>query len=78
VVNVGDLPATTGAKEFMSGLWFRLILGDRVKNKLTQDLFKITKIENERVVMLEDEKGLVRIWFPKQHLGSFFEEVKGR
>jgi len=47
-------------------------------NKLTQDLFKITKIENERVVMLEDEKGLVRIWFPKQHLGSFFEEVKGR
>ena len=33
-----------------------IVVGDRVKNKLTQDLFKITKIENERVVMLEDEK----------------------
>jgi hypothetical protein len=51
--------------------------GERLKNKLTQDLFKIKKIENEKVVMLEDEKGLVRIWFPKEQLGSFFEEVKG-
>ncbi len=54
-----------------------IIEGERVRNKLTQDLFKITKIENEKVVMLEDEKGLVRIWFPKKHLGSFFEKVKG-
>jgi hypothetical protein len=51
--------------------------GERLKNKLTQDLFKIKKIENEKVVMLEDEKGLVRIWFPKEQLGSFFEKVKG-
>ena len=55
-----------------------IAVGDRIKNKLTQDLFKIAKIENEKVVMLEDEKGIVRIWFPKRHLGSFFEEVKGR
>ena len=54
-----------------------IVEGERVRNKLTQDLFKITKIENEKVVMLEDEKGLVRIWFPKQHLGSFFEKAKG-
>ncbi len=54
-----------------------IAVGERIKNKLTQDLFKITKIENEKVVMLEDEKGLVRIWFPKQHLGSFFEKVNG-
>jgi hypothetical protein len=54
-----------------------IVEGERVRNKSTQDLFKITKIENEKVVMLEDEKGLVRIWFPKQHLGSFFEKVKG-
>ena len=54
-----------------------IVEGERVRNKLTQDLFKITKIENEKVVMLEDEKGLVRIWFPRQHLGSFFEKVKG-
>jgi hypothetical protein len=52
-----------------------IVVGERIKNKLTQDLFKITKIENERVVMLEDENGLVRIWFPKRHLGSFFEKV---
>ena len=50
--------------------------GERIKNKITHDLFKIAKIENEKVVMLEDEKGLVRIWFPKQHLGSFFEKAK--
>ena len=52
-----------------------ITVGERLKNKLTQDLLKITKIENETVVMLEDEKGLVRIWFPRQHLGSFFEEA---
>ena len=54
-----------------------IVVGERIKNKLTQDLFKITKIENEKVVMLEDEKGLVRIRFPKQRLGSFFEKVTG-
>ena len=54
-----------------------IVEGERVRNKLTQDLFKIAKVENEKVVMLEDEKGLVRIWFPKQHLGSFLEKVKG-
>ena len=51
--------------------------GERLKNKLTQDLFKIKRIENEKVVMLEDEKGFIRIWFPKEQLGSFFEKVKG-
>jgi hypothetical protein len=51
--------------------------GERLKNKLTQDIFEIKKIENEKVLMLEDEKGLVRIWFPKEHLESFFEKVKG-
>jgi hypothetical protein len=54
-----------------------LMEGERLKNKLTQDLFKIKRIENEKVVVLEDEKGLVRIWFPKEHLESFFEKVKG-
>ena len=54
-----------------------IIEGEILKNKLTQDLFKIKKIEKEKVVMLEHEGGLVRIWLPKEHLGSFFEEVKG-
>jgi hypothetical protein len=52
-----------------------IIEGERLKNKLTQDLFKIKKIENEKVVMLEDEKGFFRIWFPKEHLESYFEKV---
>lgn len=51
--------------------------GERLKNISTQDLFRIKKIENEKVVMLEDEKGLVRIWFLREQLGSFFEKVKG-
>ncbi len=49
--------------------------GERLKNKSTQDLFKIKRIENEKVVMLEDEKGFVRIWFPREQLESFFEKV---
>ena len=51
--------------------------GERVKNKSTQDLFRIERIENEKVVILEGEKGLVRIWFPREQLGFFFEKVKG-
>lgn len=54
-----------------------VVEGEKLKNKSTQHLFKIKKIENEKVVMLEDEKGLVRIWFPREQLGSFFEKVKG-
>ena len=54
-----------------------IIEGEILKNKLTQDLFKIKKIEKEKVVMLEHKEGFVRIWLPKEHLGSFFEKVKG-
>ncbi len=51
--------------------------GEILRNKLTQDLFKIMKIEDERMVILEDEKGRIRIWIPKKDLGSFFEEMRG-
>ena len=51
--------------------------GEMLKNKITQDLFKIKKIENENVVMLEDEKGFVQIWLPKEGVESLFEKVKG-
>ena len=54
-----------------------IVEGERLKNKSSQDLFRIKRIENERVVLLEDEKGFVRIWFPRGQLGSFFEKVKG-
>ena len=48
---------------------------ERLKNESSQDLFRIKRIENERVVLLEDGKGLVRIWFPREQVGSFFEKV---
>ncbi len=49
--------------------------GEIFKNKITQDLFKIKKVENGEVVMLEDEKGFVRIWLPREHVGSLFEKI---
>jgi hypothetical protein len=53
------------------------MVGDIFKNKITQDLFKIKKVEDEKVVMLEDEKGFVQIWLPKESVESLFEKVKG-
>lgn len=50
--------------------------GERLRNKITRDLFKIKKVEDEKVVMLEDEKGFVKIWLPKEHVGSLFEKIK--
>ena len=49
--------------------------GELFKNKITKDLFKIKKVENEKVVMLEDEKGFVQIWLPKEHVESLFEKI---
>ncbi len=51
--------------------------GEVLKSKITQDLFKIKKIEDEEVVMLEDEKGFVQIWLPKEQVGSMFEKIGG-
>ena len=51
--------------------------GDIFKNRITQDLFKIKKVENEKVVMLEDEKGFVQIWLPEERVESLFEKIKG-
>ena len=53
------------------------MVGEIFKNKITQDLFKIKKVEDEKVVMLEDEKGFVRIWLPKEHVESLFEKISG-
>jgi hypothetical protein len=51
--------------------------GERLRNKITQDLFKIKKVEDEKVVMLEDEEGFVQIWLPKECVESLFEKIKG-
>ncbi|HVP81318.1 MAG TPA: hypothetical protein VMV04_25785 [Thermodesulfobacteriota bacterium] len=51
------------------------MVGEMFKNKITQDLFKIKKVEDEGVVLLEDVKGFVQIWLPKEHVGSLFEKI---
>jgi hypothetical protein len=53
------------------------MVGDVFKNKITQDLFRIKKVEDEKVVLLEDDKGFVQIWLPKEHVGSLFEKIGG-
>jgi hypothetical protein len=52
-----------------------IVEGEMFRNKITQDLFKIKKVEDEKVVMLEDERGFVQIWLPKEHVGSLFEKI---
>ncbi|MBP1695350.1 MAG: hypothetical protein H6Q41_538 [Deltaproteobacteria bacterium] len=51
--------------------------GEVFKNKVTKDLFKIKRIEDGNVVVLEDENGFVQIWVPKEHVGSLFEKIGG-
>ena len=53
------------------------MVGEVFKNKITQELFRIKKVEDETVVMLEDEKGFVQIWLPKEHVESLFEKIGG-
>ena len=52
-----------------------VVEGEMLKNKSTKDLFRIKRIENEKMVMPEDERGLVRIWLPREQLGFLFEKV---
>jgi len=54
-----------------------LVEGEMFKSRVTEVLFKIKKVEDESVVMLEDEKGFVQIWLPKEGVESLFEKVKG-
>ncbi len=51
--------------------------GQVFQNKITKDLFRVKKVEDEQVVMLEDEKGFVKIWLPKEHMESLFEKIGG-
>ena len=53
------------------------MVGEIFKNKITQELFRIKKVEDETVVMLEDEKGFVQIWLPKEHVESLFDKIGG-
>ena len=53
------------------------IVGEMLRNKVTQDLFKIKRIEKGKVVLLEHTKGFARIWLPKERLDSFFEKAEG-
>jgi hypothetical protein len=50
--------------------------GEMFKNRITEGLFKIKKLEGESIVMLEDEKGFAQIWLPRESLESLFEKLK--
>jgi hypothetical protein len=49
--------------------------GQTFKNKVTQDLFRVKKVEDENIVVLEDEKGFVQIVLRKEHVGALFEKI---
>ena len=51
--------------------------GEMFKSRITENLFKIKKVEDESIVMLEDQKGFVQIWLPKEGVESLFEKVEG-
>ena len=51
--------------------------GEMFRNRITGGLFKIKKVEDESIVMLEDQKGFVQIWLPKDGVESLFEKVEG-
>jgi hypothetical protein len=49
---------------------------EMLTDELRYDFFKIKEMEDEKLVMLEDEKGFLRIWIPKEHLESFLRKIK--
>jgi hypothetical protein len=50
---------------------------EMLKDELGHECFKIKETGDEKLVMLEDAKGFLRIWLPKEHLESFLKKVKG-
>jgi hypothetical protein len=51
--------------------------GEMFKNRITEGLFRIRKVEDQSIVMLEDPRGFVQIWLPKDGVESLFEKRKG-
>jgi hypothetical protein len=47
-----------------------------LKDGLRHEFSKIKEMGDEKLVMLEDEKGFLRIWLPKERLESFLKKVK--
>jgi hypothetical protein len=47
------------------------------KDEFSHNIFKIKEIGEEKLVVLEDEKGFLRIWLPKEQLGPFLKKIKG-
>lgn len=46
------------------------------KDEFRRHFFKIKEVEDEKLVVLEDEKGFLRIWLPKEKLGPFLKKIK--
>jgi hypothetical protein len=48
---------------------------ESVKDEFRQNFFKIKEIGGEKLVVLEDERGYLRIWLPKEQLEPFLEKI---
>ena len=53
-----------------------IVEGETLKNKISRDLFTVKKLDDSKVVMLEEERGYARIWLRTTDLDSFFENVE--
>jgi hypothetical protein len=54
----------------------KTVEGEILKNKLTNDLHMVTKIEHARVI-LENKNGSVWISLLKRDLGFYYEKIEG-
>jgi hypothetical protein len=50
---------------------------EMLKDELGHECFKIKETGDEKLVMLEDAKGFLRIWLPKEQLEPFLKKIKG-
>ena len=53
-----------------------IMKGEKLKNKVSCDLFTVKKFDDSKVVMLENERGYGRIWLRTSDLDSFFEKIE--
>ena len=53
-----------------------IMKGEKLKNKVSCDLFTVKEVDDSKVVMLEDERGYARIWLRTSDLDSFFEKIE--
>lgn len=51
-----------------------IMKGEKLKNKVSCDLFTVKEVDDSKVVMLEDEKGICAYLAPNKRPRLFFRE----